>query len=238
MNEIVTTVVGRLTNHPVRRQVDAGREVVTFRMACNHRYFDRGAGEWREASTSYLTVDCWRRSLGRNIMASVVRGNPVIVHGRLHVREYEQESRDFRREIQLLVEKKYEEKRSTLAGSYEKAIRDLETLERKERLDAIARFEEFLRRYPDDARYTPDVMFRLAELYYERSSDDHLLAMREYEERLKAMDPAKNEEPPPEPQVDFSKSITIYRGLITKFPDYKLNDAAYYLLGYCLEKIP
>src|SRR5690349_13495083 len=70
------------------------------------------------------------------------------------VREYEQESRDFRREIQLLVEKKYEEKRSTLAGSYEKAIRDLETLERKERLDAIARFEEFLRRYPDDQRYT------------------------------------------------------------------------------------
>src|SRR6185436_10555291 len=152
------------------------------------------------------------------------------------VHQYEQESKDFRREIQLLVEKKYEEKRSTLAGSYEKAIRDLETLERKERLDAIARFEEFLRRYPDDARYTPDVMFRLAELYYERSSDDHLLAMRDYEERLKAMDPAKNEEPPPEPQVDFSRSITIYRGLITRFPDYKLNDAAYYLLGYCLEK--
>src|SRR4051812_47413263 len=152
------------------------------------------------------------------------------------VREYEQESRDFRREIQLLVEKKYEEKRSLLAGSYEKAIRDLETLERKERLDAIARFEEFLRRYPDDQRYTPDVMFRLAELYYERSSDDHLLAMREYEERLKALDPARNEEPPPEPQVDFARSIAIYRGLITKFPDYKLNDAAYYLLGYCLEK--
>jgi len=150
--------------------------------------------------------------------------------------QYEQESRDFRREIQLLIEKKYEEKRSTLAGSYERAIRDLETLERKERLDAIAKFEEFLRRYPDDPRYSPDVMFRLAELYYERSSDDHLLAMREYEERLKGMDPAKNEEPPPEPQADFAKSIAIYRQLIRQFPEYKLNDAAYYLLGYCLEK--
>src|SRR3954470_20774641 len=130
------------------------------------------------------------------------------------VREYEQESRDFRREIQLLVEKKYEEKRSTLAGSYEKAIRDLETLERKERLDAIARFEEFLPRYPDDHRYTPEGTFRLAELYYERSSDDHLLAMREYEDRLKAMGPAKNEEPPAEPNVDFGKSIALYRTLI------------------------
>lgn len=152
------------------------------------------------------------------------------------IQSYEAESRDFRREIQLLVEKKYEEKRNTLANSYEKAIRDLEILERKERLDAIAKFEEFLRRFPDDPRYTPDVMFRLAELYYERSSDDHLLAMREHEEKLRAMDPAKNEEPPPEPVVDFTGSIAIYRALITRFPDYKLNDAAYYLLGYCLEK--
>ena len=47
---------------------------------------------------------------------------------------YEEESREFKREVQLLVEKKYEEKRNTLANSYEKAIRDLEVLERKERL--------------------------------------------------------------------------------------------------------
>ena len=39
-----------------------------------------------------------------------------------------------------------------LANSYEKAIRDLEVLERKERLDAIAQFEEFLQRYPDDPK--------------------------------------------------------------------------------------
>ncbi len=149
---------------------------------------------------------------------------------------YENESREYRREVQLLIEKKYEEKRNALAGSYEKAIRDLEIVERKERLDAIAQFEEFLQRYPDDPKYTPDVMFRLAELYYERSSDDHILAMREYEERLRTLDPAQDEQPLPEPVVDFSKSIGIYRKLIAQFPNYRLNDGAYYLLGYCLEK--
>ena len=82
--------------------------------------------------------------------------------------QYESESKEFKREVQLLVEKKYEEKRNTLSNSYEKAIRDLEVLERKERLDAIAQFEEFLQRYPNDPKYTPDVMFRLAELYYEQ----------------------------------------------------------------------
>ena len=152
------------------------------------------------------------------------------------IEAYEAESRDFRREVQLLIEKKYEEKRGVLAGSYERAIRDLEVLERKERLDAIAQFEEFLRRYPDDPKYSPDVMFRLAELYYERTSDDHMLAMREYEQRLRAIDPASNVTPPAEPQPDFAKSIALYRQLIAQFPEYALNDASWYLLGYCLEK--
>lgn len=149
---------------------------------------------------------------------------------------YEEESREFKREVQLLIEKKYEEKRNLLANSYEKAIRDLEVLERKERLDAISAFEEFLTRYPNDPRYTPDVMFRLAELYYERSSDDQTVAMREYEENLKKLDPEKNPTPPAEPKIDFSKSIALYKRLISEFPNYKLNDASYYLLGYCEEK--
>jgi TolA-binding protein len=152
------------------------------------------------------------------------------------IEAYEEDAKEFRREIQLLVEKKYEGKRNTLANSYEKAIRDLEVLERRERLDAIAAFEEFLQRYPNDPRYTPDVMFRLAELHYEKSSDDHAVAMRDYEEQVKRLDPDKGAAPPPEPRVDFSKSIALYQRLLSDFPSYKLNDASYYLLGYCLEK--
>ncbi len=152
------------------------------------------------------------------------------------LRSYEAESRDFKRDVQLLVEKKYEEKRSDLSASYEKAIRDIEVNERKDRLDAIAQFEEFLQRYPDEPRYTPDVMFRLAELYYERSADDHAVAMRSYEDELKRMDPSSNTPPPPEPAVDFRPSIALYQQLLEKFPRFKLNDATTYLLAYCLEK--
>ena len=149
---------------------------------------------------------------------------------------YETESKDFRRDVQLMVEKKYEEKRSELAASYEKAIRDLEVNERKDRLDAIAQFEEFLQRYPDEPRYTPDVMFRLAELYYERSSDEQAVAMRAYEEQLKRLDPNSSTPPPAEPPVDYGPSIALYRQLLEKFPKFKFNDATTYLLGYCLEK--
>ncbi|HSP81987.1 MAG TPA: tetratricopeptide repeat protein [Myxococcaceae bacterium] len=150
------------------------------------------------------------------------------------VQRYEEESREYRREVQRLIQHRYEEKRGRLADGYEKAIRALEEQERRERQDAIARFEEFLRRYPREPRYTPDVMFRLAELYYERSSDAHLTAMREYEEALRAL--PSEAEPPPEPSPDFNPSIGLYRELIARFPDYRLNDGAWYLLGYCLEK--
>jgi cellulose synthase operon protein C len=152
------------------------------------------------------------------------------------IERYEAESKDFRREVQLLVEKKYEDKRNTLANSYEKALRDLEVLERRDRLDAIAAFEEFLQRYPNDPRYTPDVIFRLAELYYEKSSDEQSLAMRDYQEAVKKLDPEKNPNPPPEPKVDYSRSIALYQRLIKDFPTYKLNDASYYLLGFCAER--
>jgi single-strand DNA-binding protein len=93
MTEILTTVVGRLTNAPVTRDLGGGREVVSFRMACNHGYVDRATGQWKESSTSYVSVDVWRRHLGRNVQGSFVKGDPVIAHGRLYVRDYEQEGR-------------------------------------------------------------------------------------------------------------------------------------------------
>ena len=93
MTDILTTVVGRLTNTPVTRDLGSGREVVSFRMACNHGYLDRTTGQWKESSTSYVSVDIWRRHLGRNVQGSFVKGDPVIAHGRLYVRDYEQEGR-------------------------------------------------------------------------------------------------------------------------------------------------
>src|SRR5690242_20333520 len=65
------------------------------------------------------------------------------------VQRYEEESREYKQEIQRLIEKKYRDRRDGLGASYEKAISSMESQERQERLDAIARFEEFLRRYPD-----------------------------------------------------------------------------------------
>src|SRR5690606_21984501 len=99
------------------------------------------------------------------------------------LRRYEQESLEYGTEVQSFLERTYRQRRTALADAYEHRIQDLELKERRERLDAIAQFEEFLRRYPNDPQYTPDVMFRLAELYFERSSDDQLVAMPDFDQR-------------------------------------------------------
>ena len=148
-------------------------------------------------------------------------------------RRFEELGREYQHEIQLQIEKKYEERRRFLSDNYEQAIRDLEVLERKERQDAIAQFEEFLSRYPDDPGVTPDAMFRLAELYYERANDDYALELAEWRDRVKRA-VAEGRHPPAEPVKSYAPSIALYQRIIGKFGDYRFRHGIYYLLGYCL----
>ncbi|HEY6098017.1 MAG TPA: tetratricopeptide repeat protein, partial [Anaeromyxobacter sp.] len=149
------------------------------------------------------------------------------------VRRWEDEAKAFRAEVHQIVQKQFDERRRFLGDNYEQAIKDLEVLERNEREAAILRFEEFLSRYPDDPQYTPDAMFRLAELYYEKANDDFDLASQAH--RLAAKEAvAEGRDPPPEPVKSYAPSIALYQQLITGFPQYKFIHGMYYLLAYCL----
>ncbi|MCM2333933.1 MAG: tetratricopeptide repeat protein, partial [Anaeromyxobacteraceae bacterium] len=149
------------------------------------------------------------------------------------VRRFDEEGRAYRGEVQTFVKKQFDERRRFLADHYEQAISNLEVLERNERDSAIIRFEEFLSRYPDDPQYTPDAMFRLAELYYEKANDDFRLASEGYRDEAKRA-LAEGREPPPEPMKSYAPSIALYQRLITGFPDYRFTHGIYYLLAYCL----
>ncbi|MFF4419913.1 single-stranded DNA-binding protein [Streptomyces sp. NPDC001549] len=57
-----------------------------FRLAVTPRYFDRRKDAWTDGTTSFYTV--WaRRALAVNLAGSVSVGEPLVVHGRLRVRE-------------------------------------------------------------------------------------------------------------------------------------------------------
>ncbi|MCC6808424.1 MAG: tetratricopeptide repeat protein [Deltaproteobacteria bacterium] len=137
----------------------------------------------------------------------------------------------FREEARLQIERRYRARRGDIEEAYEAQIQDIEVEERKKRLDAIATFEAFLQKYPSDENYSPDTMFRLAELYFERSNDEYFTAMRKYEAAQHVEGADTQAEPP---KQDYSRTIELYKDLIANFPKYRLLDGAHYLLGYCL----
>lgn len=86
MNETVITVQGNVGNDVTVRQAGEAR-VATFRVACTPRRFNRKTQEWADGDTQWYTVNAWRH-LADHVEASVRRGDPVVVHGRLNAQTW------------------------------------------------------------------------------------------------------------------------------------------------------
>ncbi|WP_182346772.1 single-stranded DNA-binding protein [Tomitella gaofuii] len=86
MFETYMTVIGNVANKPDRRDTPAG-EVVSFRLGSTARYWSEEDKSWRDGSSLFLTVNCWRR-LVNGVALGVVKGAPVIAHGPVRLREY------------------------------------------------------------------------------------------------------------------------------------------------------
>ncbi|MFE5658661.1 single-stranded DNA-binding protein [Streptomyces sp. NPDC056517] len=89
MNDTTVTLVGNVATAVEYRDTATGG-VARFRFAVTARRWDREKGLWSDGPTSFYTVSAWR-SLGANLAASVSVGEPLVVHGRLRVREDERD---------------------------------------------------------------------------------------------------------------------------------------------------
>jgi tetratricopeptide (TPR) repeat protein len=137
---------------------------------------------------------------------------------------------DYRSTARMIVKRAYSDKAKEISAKYDPQIAFNDKEARDRRRDAIAMFESFLHRYPNDKRWTPDAMFRLAELYYEKSAEEFLDADEAYKKAIDSPSPPTT----PPPRVDYTPTIALYKRLLTEFPNYRFLDAAYYLLGFCL----
>lgn len=89
MNDTMVTLVGNVaTGVEFRESVTGG--AARFRFAVTSRRWDRQRSVWTDGPTSFYTVWAWR-TLGANLAASVSVGEPLVVHGRLKVREEERD---------------------------------------------------------------------------------------------------------------------------------------------------
>lgn len=85
MREIYVTVIGNCVDQP--RTIDtAGGALTKFRVAATPSF--QREGQWENGTTSFFEVACWRR-VGEHVASSVAKGDPVIVHGKLEIREWQ-----------------------------------------------------------------------------------------------------------------------------------------------------
>jgi single-strand DNA-binding protein len=87
MNDTQLTIAGNLVDDPELR-FTSGQPVAKFRIASTPRFYDKGAREWKDGDTLFLTVNAWRQA-AENVAESLTRGSCVIVTGRLRQRSYE-----------------------------------------------------------------------------------------------------------------------------------------------------
>ena len=100
MNETHTTVRGTVITDPTTRRVGED-SVFSFRVASNTRYQDRDSGEWKTGGTLYFSANCWGR-LAQRASGKLVKGDGVIVQGRLLTNEYEKDGR-IQRDLEMRV---------------------------------------------------------------------------------------------------------------------------------------
>jgi single-strand DNA-binding protein len=86
MNETHVTLQGNLGGD-VRFTDTPKGAVAHFRVGATPRWPDRATGAWVDGDTTWYSVTAWR-GLARNCAASLHKGDPVVVHGRLSARDW------------------------------------------------------------------------------------------------------------------------------------------------------
>jgi tetratricopeptide (TPR) repeat protein len=141
----------------------------------------------------------------------------------------------FRSTVTSLVRREYLQQRRERDRWYGEQLEAEERAFTEAREESIRVFEEFIRRYPNHRKYTPDAMFRLGELYFERSAMDFQALYDDAQAAREAGDLTAEDNLPTSP--DFTPTVVLYKELAARFPGYERSDGVYYLIGYTLNEM-
>ena len=144
------------------------------------------------------------------------------------------------KELAAEVQKK-KEKKDTLSQKSSEVVKlfssiDIDKLGRsllEDRAMLISHITSMQYVYPD-SRYLPQLLFRLAELYYDQSADDFDVALRAYE---KKMADGKDTTKLYFPEYDLKRVIDTYDKIINGYPKDPLADAACFYKALSLQKL-
>ena len=88
VNDAQVFLAGYVATEPTFKKVADGISSAKLRVAYTARRLNRQTGEWTDGPTTFVGVQCWR-SLADNVAMCLRKGEPVLVRGRLQVRQYE-----------------------------------------------------------------------------------------------------------------------------------------------------
>lgn len=87
MSQPIITVVGNVATKPRLTTTRQGVPIAMFRVAYTHRRRNRNTGFWEDGDTSWYRVVVWRE-WSHNVAKSLNLGDPVVVTGRLSVKDW------------------------------------------------------------------------------------------------------------------------------------------------------
>jgi tetratricopeptide (TPR) repeat protein len=130
--------------------------------------------------------------------------------------------------MRLIARHEYTARTEELEKKYAERIANSESDRGKRQQLTKERLEKFLADHPKHDTFTPDAMFRLADLYLDESDE-------EVDRRLAEADKA-----PPDPNkpdaaaivADYTKSLELWERILKEFPSYRQTPSTIYLLAY------
>jgi single-strand DNA-binding protein len=81
------TLIGVVATTPQIRRTSQGTMMTTFRLASNNRRYDKAQDKWIDGDTNFYGVSTYRE-LAENVDVSVLKGQHVVVTGRLKIAEW------------------------------------------------------------------------------------------------------------------------------------------------------
>src|SRR3954470_19385823 len=129
--------------------------------------------------------------------------------------------------MRAIARREYDTRTGELQKRYADRIAKTEADRGRRHGDTVALLEKFLKDHPSHDQFTPDAMFRLADLYID-------LADEEVEAKLAAQEaaPAANAPDAAAITADYARSTALWEAILTRFPSYRQTPSTLYLLAY------
>lgn len=130
-------------------------------------------------------------------------------------KRYSDAAEQHHRRMRDLLLRQFDDKTAELEARYAARIADAEATKDERHRSTMELLEKFIADHPDHQTFTPDAMYRLADLYLDAA-----------DAALDTMDITA------EVTADYSKSLALWEQILPRFPDYRQTPSVLYLLGH------